>query len=334
MRRAQPRRRHSVPAIAAAVLVAAAAIALTVGLVATASPSFYSRYSRLQPRYKTWLSSKHRSVSCSECHAGGQSAGVYRLALVGEFYRNLAGRKTGSPTLVGIESPTRESCLKCHEDAWSIDSLRLMKVPHPAHVRVSDEKRDCVKCHKWVAHSEKYQERHKSVAFTGICSSFGCHAGTKSMKDCRYCHHTQSFAPVTWRSLHPRAVESRGANSCLDYCHKITQCRTCHTSGKNPFSEKGSAPKRLTGLIAKHSGPGWDDIHGKEAQLGKDKCFYCHGSVEACRECHSRRPAFHGQKSSWLQRHQKAGKRNETRCLACHAKKECVDCHNVFKEGR
>lgn len=323
-------RRRTALWIALGVLTVALFLAVAVPLYATSKPAFYGSYQRFAQRYETWKTSEHRNVSCEACHVGAQDGVVYRATLVAEFY---AGRRSTKPVLASLPPATAEGCRQCHGQGRSFDLARLMKVPHPAHQDLAQEKRDCVRCHKWVAHSEKYQEKHKTIAFTGICMNFGCHSGTKTQKECRFCHHSQTYSQVTWRRVHPAVVAARGENNCMDYCHKPSQCRECHETGKNPFTVKSGTPKTLTGLIAKHSSPNWDAEHGREAQQGRERCFYCHGSYEACRECHSRRPAFHGPKATWLGRHQKIGK-NKERCLACHDAKECTDCHNVFKEGR
>lgn len=309
----------------------AALTAIAVPLYATGKPQFYGKYQRFAQRYESWKTSKHRNVTCIQCHVGPKDGVGYRASLVQEYYRT--GAKARRPVVATLPPASAAACRGCHSEGRSFNLKRLASIPHPAHTDLTEERRDCVKCHKWVAHSEKYQEKHKKIVFTGICTSFGCHAGTKSQSECRWCHHTQSFAPSKWREMHPRVVDDRGSNGCFDYCHKVAQCRSCHIKGRNPFAEKGTAPKQLTGLIARHATPEWDAEHGKEAQQGKEKCFYCHGSVAACRDCHSRRPAFHGPKSTWLSRHQKLGK-NKKRCLACHVAKECTDCHKVFKEGR
>lgn len=303
--------------------------AVAVPLYATSTPAFYGRYQRYAARYQAWKISSHKNVACMQCHIGN---GLRQdAALVGEYYRS--GPNARRPVFATLPPASSAGCRSCHKTDRAFDVARLMQVPHPAHPDLATETRDCVTCHKWVAHSEKYQAQHKKMPFTGICISFGCHVGTKKKSECRLCHHVQSIAPKQWRAVHPQVVVKRGENSCFDYCHKPTQCRQCHETGKNPFDEKGVAPKQLAGLISEHGLPTWLSVHGKEAQADKERCFYCHGSAEACRDCHSRRPAFHGPKSSWLGRHQKLGK-NKTRCLECHVQKDCNDCHRVFKEGR
>lgn len=317
-----------VAAVAGALVVLGA---VAVPLYATSDPAFYGRYQRYADRYKAWTTSSHKNVACAQCHVGATGALSRNASLIGEYYR--VRPKALRPVMATLPPASAAGCRSCHKNERAFDVKRLMQVPHPAHPDLAKETRDCIKCHKWVAHSEKYQKKHKKMPFTGICTSFGCHAGTKTRSECRFCHHSQAYKPAAWRNIHAKIVDKRGQNNCLDYCHKAAQCRTCHETGKNPFEEKGNAPKQLTGLIARHSAPNWDQVHGKEAQADKERCFYCHGSAEACKDCHSRRPAFHGPKSTWLGRHQKIGK-NKARCLACHVQKDCNDCHRVFKEGR
>lgn len=319
--------------VVAALVAVAVVVGVVLPLIATANPAFFERYKSLKPRYAAWLKSKHRTVACSECHAGNRSTIGYRFSLVGEFYRGLFGATAKLPALVKMERPTRRACLKCHSDDWAIDSGRLMQVPHPAHVRVSDEKRDCVTCHKWTPHVETYASKHKKMPFTGICTSYGCHSGTKPMSECRFCHHTQKKGTAPWRTQHPKVVQSRGAHSCLDYCHSSRQCRTCHQTGKSPDMGTKSLSSSVRSIAALHAEGSWLKVHGPKAQEDVQRCYYCHGSGAECKECHSRRPAFHGPKASWLGLHQKVGK-DKPRCLACHIEKDCNDCHKIFKEGR
>lgn len=325
--------RQRLPLLAGGLVAVLVFLVVGAALFATSSPAFFAKYSHLRPRYESWMTSKHKDVSCAECHQGDQSSVGYRFALVRDFYRSLAGAKSKSPDAVRLQRPTRDACLKCHEEAWSIDSAKLLRVPHPAHDRAADETRDCVKCHKWTAHVERYQEKHKNIPFTGICTSYGCHVGTKSKNECRFCHHSQSFAEAKWRDLHPKVVQASGSSSCLDYCHETKQCRDCHTAGKEPKMGKGSVSAAVGSISRLHSEPKWLDKHGKKAREDRTRCFYCHGSDAECKECHSRRPKFHETKAVWLGRHQEVGK-DKSRCLACHTEKECSDCHRIFKEGR
>jgi len=324
-------------AAGAGLLIAGVVLVVFVaGYFATASAGFLAGYSGLRPRYETWLESKHRSVPCEACHASGQSAARYRISLIADYYRSVLSKKKGvRPETARLERPTRAACMACHEGDTTAEAKRLLRIPHPAHVRVAQEKRDCVTCHKWTTHVERYEEKHKKIPFTGICMSYGCHSGTKASSECRSCHHSQSYASGKWRKTHPEVAFNKGEASCLDYCHESKQCRTCHQTGKSPDITGSRVASSVRSIVQLHSEPQWLSRHGRKAREDTSRCFYCHGSDAECRDCHSRRPAFHGAKDEWLGRHQKLGKgKKEQRCLACHKRKECNDCHAIFKEGR
>jgi hypothetical protein len=59
----------------------------------------------------------------------------------------------------------------------------------------------------------------------------------------------------------------------------------------------------------------------------------CHVSEAQCADCHRERPKFHGSTSTWIGRHSKVSTRvDDPRCIACHDKAWCDDCHRQFKE--
>jgi nitrate/TMAO reductase-like tetraheme cytochrome c subunit len=312
------------------VVLIVAAVGIT--LYATSSPAFFSRYSTLARRYDSLQTSVHRGLSCSDCHIDQRGPAAYRLALVGDFYRSLFSKQS-APAYVQFANPTRAACLACHRGAWSFSLARTSKVPHPAHLRVSTEKRDCVTCHKWTAHEEVYMEKHKSMPFSGVCVSFGCHVGYKQPEQCSTCHHT--LRPDTeWLRVHPQAVASIGPNACLEKCHDAAQCRLCHTTGKKPVFTGLTAQSGTKAIETLHASPDWVlQLHGPEALADPSKCLICHVSEVECQDCHAQRPAFHGSTATWIGAHQKVGT-NKPRCLECHRESWCTKCHDQFKAMR
>jgi hypothetical protein len=315
-------------AVVGLVLVLVAAVAIP--LFVTSSPAFFSRYSVLTRRYDSLQQSVHRGLTCNDCHGEQRGPVAYRLALVGEFYRSLLTRQK-EPALVKFAPPTRQTCLKCHSDAWSTSLVRTAKVPHPAHLRAADEKRDCVTCHKWTAHEEAYMQKHKTMPFSGVCVSFGCHVGFKPADECTTCHHT--LRPDSeWLKVHPTAVASIGPNACLEKCHDAQQCRTCHTTGKKPVFNGLTAQSGTKAIETAHASKAWVlQLHGPLALADQSKCLICHVSETECQDCHSQRPAFHGPTSTWLVKHKALGT-NKARCLECHQESFCKQCHDQFKE--
>lgn len=309
-----------------------AVVAVAVALAMTSRPGFFSSYRGLTRHSKTLVTSKHKGLGCSDCHLGKGSRLAFSAASVADFYSGLVQRGK-VPTYVKFSKPTRAACLACHEHDWSDDASRTVLVPHPAHYRVATEERDCMPCHKWTAHEETYMERHRTMPFSGVCTGFECHVGTRSKDECRFCHHALKKESDEWTRAHPAVVQARGANACMDICHEPDQCRLCHTTGKKPDVEGPLVQAGFRAIQEGHAKPDWLDRHGEEALANQKRCLFCHVSLSECEDCHSKRPAFHGSPLTWLSEHKKHAK-DERRCLTCHQKRWCKECHDEFKELR
>ncbi|HEY5506966.1 MAG TPA: NapC/NirT family cytochrome c, partial [Coriobacteriia bacterium] len=153
--------------IVAIVIAVVVVTAVVVALVMTAQPGFYDRYTGLQRRHMTLESSAHAGIDCVVCHTDAATALGSAVARVGEFYNSLISTST-EPAFVTFQPPTSEACLQCHRYDWSDEASQTAVVPHPAHLRVSMETRDCVLCHKWVAHEELYQAKHTTMPFSAV----------------------------------------------------------------------------------------------------------------------------------------------------------------------
>ncbi len=315
-------------AVVLAILVAVAAI---VALVATSTPQFFSRYHLLERRYVNLEASAHEGIGCRSCHETQPVANG--LALIGDYYASFF-KTDDTPRFFQFAPPRNETCLKCHETAWSSDATRTARIPHPAHTRVASETRVCVDCHKWTAHLENYAEEHKEMPFSGVCVAYGCHVGTKDTDQCFQCHHVLHESGEEWRAEHPRVVEVAGENPCLESCHDVDQCQLCHTTGKRPEFSGVPIEIGMKAIEKLHVTPEWTTrYHGEEALKDKSKCLRCHRSQGECDECHRQRPEFHGEPLTWIGRHQKYTKDiNDPRCLTCHKKPWCEDCHKQFEE--
>lgn len=309
-------------------------VAVVVALAATAQPGFLAAYHTYERNADALESSLHAEVKCAQCHIDDRNAIIAGAARVGDFYRGLVNRPD-EPMFVNLPKPSAEACRECHNQEWSTDIERTSSIPHPAHLRVASETRDCVECHKWTAHEEEYLERHKEMPFSVVCASFGCHVGFKSENDCSSCHHSllEGAGATEWRVSHKTTVQESGPNGCLEACHDTGQCRMCHTTGKRPdFPEDGLSPA-VKVVEQEHVKDDWMEKHGTYALEDEAKCFLCHVSAAECEDCHAERPVFHGLKTTWIGRH-KDEVDDERRCLACHEKPFCEDCHDQFKEMR
>ena len=314
-------------------LVALMVVAIVFAIYATSQPGYFARYSSLQRSHTTLESSVHKGIRCDQCHIDKRGTVFSTAALVGDFYAGLLG-KPRAPLFVTMATPSREACLACHGNDWSDDSKKTLKIPHPAHLRVASETRDCVTCHKWTAHEEVYMVKHTAMPFSTVCASFECHVGTKPAKDCKNCHHVLQESLGAWKDVHPATVRANGPNACLEKCHTADQCRLCHTTGKTPVFATTISSPGVKGIEQQHVLPDWIAKHGALALADQSKCLLCHVSEGECQDCHSRRPAFHGSQTTWLAQHQPLAKQNPKRCLTCHQQTWCDACHQQFKAMR
>ena len=308
-------------------------VAVGVAAYATSQPSFFTRYESYHRSYATLQSSGHKGVACTACHVGPAGSLGYRIALVADFYTSLFG-KQDAPTFGKLEPPSRQACMACHAYDWSMDAKKTSKVPHPAHLRVASETRDCVSCHRWIGHEEAYMQQHTKMPFSVVCASFGCHVGVKPAADCKNCHHQLQQSLDTWKAVHPQVVRSYGANACLEQCHSADQCRTCHTTGKTPTFPGVIQASTVSTIEAAHVKPNWLTQHGTFALQDQSKCLTCHVTLGECQDCHSHRPAFHGTDNTWWIGNHKNFAKDTRRCYTCHQKSWCDACHQQFKEMR
>ena len=313
-------------------LVIALIGAVAVALVSTSQSSYFVKYKGLARRHTMLESSSHKDLPCTACHATAGGPVVEGAELVGEFYSSLF-ETTPTLTFVKFAPPRSEACLACHQLDWSDQSALTGKIPHPAHLRVQDETRNCVDCHKWIAHEEAYQAKHKTMPFSAVCASFGCHVGTKSKSDCANCHHILQPSTAVWRANHPTVVLKIGTDACTEKCHTSDQCVYCHTTGKTPVisSDFATASANVAAIGQQHTEATWLTAHGTLALAQPTLCKTCHVSYGECQDCHALRPAFHGSTTTWLKAHQTLGT-NTARCLTCHVQPFCDACHQQFKQ--
>lgn len=317
--------------IAAAVALGVIA-GLVVPLVATSTPKFFARYHLLNRRYVNLQGSAHEGIGCRACHEKQALNNGVELTL--DFYASLV-RPSDLPRFFTFEPPRRERCLACHEDGWSFTAARTERIPHPAHPRLAAETRECARCHKWTAHLEPWMEKHKKMPFSGVCVAYGCHAGTKDADQCLSCHHILHESAAEWREKHASVAASIGKNACLERCHDVAQCQTCHTTGRTPRFAGQTFIAGMERIEALHISDDWTRRHhGREALRDRAKCALCHQASGECDECHRERPAFHGRDTvAWIGRHSKHTKDvDDPRCLECHDGPWCEKCHVQFKE--
>jgi len=317
------------------VLVGLVAVLLiiTIGLPATlmSQPAVIGRVAELTDNSASLQASMHTGMTCGQCHVDSRGRLLGTFARVADFYRTVLSPET-ELAYIEFETPRADACIVCHEETWSADAERTTRIPHPAHLRLSEETRECVECHKWTAHQEPYMEEHKTMEFSGLCSAYGCHSGWKRMDECASCHHSLLEEPEEWATLHPSVVFTSGDGGCLELCHDVSQCRQCHTTGESPFEGVPDQTER-DALEAEHAQADWTRTHGPRALRDQSACLTCHISLGPCQNCHAQRPASHGPEGMWIGAHQDAVK-VEGQCMTCHEQTYCDHCHDQFKEMR
>jgi len=322
-------RRLRIALVAVAVLLVVAAVA--VPLLVTSTPGFFARYHLLERRFVNLEGSAHEGIGCRECHETRPL--LNGAQLVADFYTSLVTTDE-VPVYFTFQRPRSAACKACHVNDWTTDAGRTKRIPHPAHLRVASETRDCATCHKWTAHFEGYIEKHKTMPFSGVCVSYGCHVGTKQNDQCFDCHHILHADAAQWKVAHPKVVRATGESPCLESCHKVAQCQECHTTGKTPVFTGMRIEVGMLSIEKLHVKPDWTQrYHGPEALKDTSKCLKCHQTKGECDECHRLRPAFHGKPLTWIGRHAKQSDTvDDKRCLTCHEKPWCLECHKQFKE--
>lgn len=328
--RGKPKAVHVV-AVVAAFLAVLVVVGVAVALVSTSTPEFFSRYHLLERRYVNLGNSAHEDIGCRTCHETNVVKNGAQL--VGDFYRSMV-ETTATPVYFSFGAPTNDACLQCHETNWSHEESQTARIPHPAHLSVAAETRQCTSCHKWTAHREAYLDKHKEMPFSGVCVAYGCHVGTKDTEQCFNCHHVLHEANETWRTEHPAVIKVAGANSCVESCHTTAQCQQCHTTGVRPEFQGQKIETSMRAIEALHVRDDWTGSpHGDEALKDRSKCLLCHETEGECQECHLERPAFHEGTDTWIGRHVKVAVAvDDPRCIECHEQRYCDDCHDQFKE--
>jgi len=316
---------------AAAAVPLAILVAFSVPTLFVSQESVFARISGFEDNYAALQESRHADARCTDCHVDERGPVVFAVALAVDYYRSFFVEVADS-SLVRIERPKREACLRCHEHDWAFNAERRLAIPHPAHLRVSEETRECVDCHKWTAHMEYQLEAHARMPLSGVCAASGCHAGWRSSDSCADCHHVLLEQPVAWTKEHPQVVLASGAGGCLELCHDAPQCRQCHTTGESPFTGELARTVRSE-LETLHTRSDWVVQHGLRALDDQNECRSCHISTGECQNCHSQRPASHGPEDMWIAAHPDAVTRDD-QCVTCHDQQTCDYCHDLFKEGR
>jgi hypothetical protein len=262
----------------------------------------------------------HAPTFCAACHKGKKVVPsshrsrrwVHPASPAKAVYGVRAAAATAGHAVAALES--LESCAVCHgpggTSAKRCQACHKLKLPHSAEFK------------KFHATGRKHPQ---------ICRN--CH-GFKEL--CSGCHHVGSNNRRPWIKVHGGMVAKNGSSTCLEKCHKKTDCQNCHFKRKvKPASHKRAGFRKLSGKgLGKHA-----QLYKKDSSI----CTLCHkGAQETlplskfCKKCHKLDipHSFNGsEKQKFVH---KPGFQKHTLsksiCWNCHESKFCDNCHHPAGE--
>jgi nitrate/TMAO reductase-like tetraheme cytochrome c subunit len=254
--------------------LAATTVAVSGAVHHTAQPEFCNSCHIMEPYYKSWQESKHKDVSCIECHyepglletAEGKFKALSQLA---KYVTRTQGTKPWAEV-------SDQSCLRsgCHAVSQLEGPIQFGNISfdHRQHLLESRRGRRlrCTTCH-----SQIVQDEHVSVT-PSVC--FSCHFmpgedGKPPAKtsDCLICHGPPED---------PVIVDGEPFEHD-EYIERGVDCRECH----NPVIE-GDGTVRKERCHSCHSEIGHIERIGDTAFLHethvtehKVECFECHDEI-------------------------------------------------------
>ena len=254
-----------------------------------------------------WAQSKHRVITCHECHHSTKKEQVVQL------YRFVfLGQKQVEPRHGKIIVPS-QLCMECHWEgnpkypaAAKVNKSRY----HAKHVFM--EKIECTKCHGYVAHKFLPEERfctqchkNKEVHGTGMekLACINCHTDrTEDLKPgrnkCLFCHGDES---VRKKLIADGTIDVKYFQPSQQIIKKATKinvpadapmqfkCYECHKPHKKVRPDYGTCM----------------GCHSDQLRVGKHE-LHIKGMSMKCVDCHK--------PHSWI-------------VTEAQAKKDCVKCH-------
>lgn len=222
--------------------------------------------------YKTWSTSTHKHVSCSDCHVKPDLKSIIlsRLGLTKTILMKITFLRDRERPDGFSGHPPNELCDHCHKVKRAVSPSGDLRIPHSAHTKL--RKLSCIDCHRGLVHKKSSIKRSR----TSMIGCYRCHDGKKAPNSCSICH-TEKSLPDDHRSPDWLNIHSQVQRADPDYCVRChgwvkDYCNECHQ--RKPRSH-------LTGW------PGWRAKH-QVYILSDEKrgCSQCHGEV--CVSCHPR----------------------------------------------
>jgi hypothetical protein len=268
----------------------------------------------------------HTASFCEDCHT--------RNKIVPSSHRDKSWTKPAQRTATVFGKTPAEASAKHSLDATkSIESCAI------CHGEGGVNAKFCKSCHKLdLPHADEFKKQHvSSKKNTQVCSN--CHQWREL---CSNCHHVGSSFTKSWISVHGASTNKNGAASCVEKCHKKSDCVQCHQRRDVvPASHKGRLFSRdFSAKPATHV-----DLYKKDGEV----CTYCHSGAAAelpnskfCTGCHKVKmphPDGYGLKdeAATAQKDNGGAHAEElkdakvqlpARCANCHRQMYCDTCHH------
>jgi hypothetical protein len=131
-----------------------------------------------------------------------------------------------------------------------------------------------------------------------------------------------------WRHQHGRLAAAQ-PEYCAN-CHVRSDCLSCHRADAG----SGSPGYHQAGFLARHPA---------EAYARATSCSECHNVTQFCASCHKAaglvangrtlQGGYHDGNQSFLVGHGQAARQSLESCTACHAQRDCMQCHAVRGQG-
>ena len=187
--------------------------------------------------------------------------------------------------------PDMDKCSECHD------------------IDIDNPSEECLTCHTRESAENEYEVKTspKPLSYQDVQFSHEYHEGI----DCEECHlGIKESKKLT-------SLEKPRMPVCLK-CHNGEEapesCDTCHEKIRKdvpPTSHKGD----------------WAQWHGKEAQMDRQVCYYCH-QKNMCQTCHQTvKPKDHLTFVWKTEDHGIEATHDRRKCAECHVSGFCSDCH-------
>ncbi|TLN18810.1 hypothetical protein FDZ71_05455 [bacterium] len=272
------------------------------------SSSFCGSCHNMDPYYKNWSESSHKSVKCVDCHLppGTWNHIKYKMidgAISGVFFVTGKG-----PSKASAHVP-EASCLYCHNDPKKLDEKGPKKFAggdfeHSTHLGNLDYgiNLECTACH-----GATTQEKHLEVTPEACVQ---CHHSIKETGQCSNCHKPRKEVTV--------------AGVAFEHATAKKACRSCHSNIGSPQRPTDACIRchgQKEALEAEKTAENMHKVHVSDRHIPhKVECFDCHGVMLPLKK-KAVDPAFvhkyHLTKASQS-------------CTDCHSGKNvpaCSDCH-------